>query len=470
MVCPKCGCEKSIIGEECCQCFELPVKNAASNAVELSTPVAAHEAAPTLSSAQNSTNYSATPFTTDDKPSFLMALIGFAIPLVGLIIFFADRSSRPLQARSAGRGALTGFGLTVVSVVLFFAFALSPYSAQWKGQWQQYSASQTAASVLPVGESEPILVTSKVDLAYDQIQTQGTDLIESGKFEDLEKQAAQYRKSQDKFLHGFWKIAALYQGMSEVSDSASDTEWEKRRQLLVDWAARSPRSITAHVALVRCYHAGAYRARGTDWASKVKPEQWKLMNERLDKAAGVLAASASMQNQCPGWFAAAQRAVFLKGRSQKEFDAITDEGLRLFPDYDDFHFMRAKSLMVRWYGKNGDWQAYARRVADEVQRSKTKNGDELYAKIVWYIQDFADATNSHDLDGIDWERAKRGFDSLLKKPDSFAAASPCARVAWLVGDREKAKVLFKSTLDNHMDDGVWADKTEFQTARQWALR
>ena len=55
----------------------------------------------------------------DDAPSFLMAFLGFAIPLVGLIMFLVDRNTRPQRARSSGLGALVGF-LGGIAVVGFF--------------------------------------------------------------------------------------------------------------------------------------------------------------------------------------------------------------------------------------------------------------------------------------------------------------------------------------------------------------
>ena len=60
----------------------------------------------------------------DDAPSAGFAVLGFFIPLVGLILYLIyNESHRPLRAKSAGKGALIGFivqvALSIISVVIY---------------------------------------------------------------------------------------------------------------------------------------------------------------------------------------------------------------------------------------------------------------------------------------------------------------------------------------------------------------
>lgn len=61
-----------------------------------------------------------TPMQTDsaDRPSFGYALLGFFVPLVGLILFLVNEAKKPKMAKSAAKGALIGF---ITVVVLLFA-------------------------------------------------------------------------------------------------------------------------------------------------------------------------------------------------------------------------------------------------------------------------------------------------------------------------------------------------------------
>jgi hypothetical protein len=57
----------------------------------------------------------------NDEPSFGFALLGFLIPIVGLIVFLVMRDNSPERAHSAGKGAIAGVVVGFLcSIVLFF--------------------------------------------------------------------------------------------------------------------------------------------------------------------------------------------------------------------------------------------------------------------------------------------------------------------------------------------------------------
>lgn len=66
---------------------------------------------------------------TDDNSSFGFAILGFFIPLLGLIFFLVYEGKKPKRAKSAGKGALIGFitkiVITIILVVLYVVFAFS---------------------------------------------------------------------------------------------------------------------------------------------------------------------------------------------------------------------------------------------------------------------------------------------------------------------------------------------------------
>ena len=57
--------------------------------------------------------------TTEDKPSLMFALIGFFVPIVGLILFIVFNDEKPKQAKSAGKGALISVIVSVVASIIF---------------------------------------------------------------------------------------------------------------------------------------------------------------------------------------------------------------------------------------------------------------------------------------------------------------------------------------------------------------
>ena len=53
-----------------------------------------------------------------DTGSFGWAVLGFCIPIVGLVLFLVWKDTRPGDAKNAGWGALIGFILGVVSSII----------------------------------------------------------------------------------------------------------------------------------------------------------------------------------------------------------------------------------------------------------------------------------------------------------------------------------------------------------------
>ena len=57
----------------------------------------------------------------DDAPSTGMAVLGFFIPLAGFIIWLINKDSKPLMAKSAGKGALIGFIVSMAFSIIYGA-------------------------------------------------------------------------------------------------------------------------------------------------------------------------------------------------------------------------------------------------------------------------------------------------------------------------------------------------------------
>ena len=55
----------------------------------------------------------------DDAPNMGYAVLGFFIPLVGLILYIMCKDKTPLKAKSAGKGALIGFCVGIAFSILY---------------------------------------------------------------------------------------------------------------------------------------------------------------------------------------------------------------------------------------------------------------------------------------------------------------------------------------------------------------
>lgn len=61
----------------------------------------------------------------NDKTSFGFALVGFFIPIAGLILFLLCEDKKPKRAKSAGKGALTGFIIYILIILAFVVFTMA---------------------------------------------------------------------------------------------------------------------------------------------------------------------------------------------------------------------------------------------------------------------------------------------------------------------------------------------------------
>lgn len=61
----------------------------------------------------------------NDKASFGFALLGFFIPVVGLILFLLYEDKKPKRAKSAGKGALTGFIIYILIIIAIVVFTIT---------------------------------------------------------------------------------------------------------------------------------------------------------------------------------------------------------------------------------------------------------------------------------------------------------------------------------------------------------
>ena len=63
-----------------------------------------------------------------DKGGFLWGLLGYFVPLAGLVIFLIWRDTKPKTAKAAGIGALVSVIVSVVLVILYIVFLIVIFS------------------------------------------------------------------------------------------------------------------------------------------------------------------------------------------------------------------------------------------------------------------------------------------------------------------------------------------------------
>ncbi len=320
-----------------------------------------------------------------------------------------------------------------------------------------------AVSAAP--SQKPPAVWPQNHLQQTALENQARQLLLDGKYAEIEKQAAQLRRSGEQFVDGKNKLLVFYHGLSDVPEQGTEADWQKLEKRLLAWRKQQLKSMTARVAVAMTYYHGGMLARGRRFAYKVTDKQWGLMAKRIAQAFKEVKATQWAMDKCPGWHLASQDVAFASSVNKETYDLVTDKALERFPNVTNFHLGQVHYRMDRWNGEPGDWQAYAARVADS---KPGEAGDIFYARAVWYLIDILNDLKAAELKTFDWPRAQRGFEALMKTGDPYSVSGPYAVAAWLQRDRPTLKRLFDQHIGNQGDPTVWKRVETLVEARQWA--
>jgi hypothetical protein len=85
-------------------------------------------------------------------------------------------------------------------------------------------------------------------------------------------------------------------------------------------------------------------ARGSGFAYSVTRKQWQVFGQGLTEATAALDKSKALRSTTPIWYANALRIAQALQMPRAQYDALFAEAIKVFPDYDDLHFLKAYYL------------------------------------------------------------------------------------------------------------------------------
>ncbi len=305
------------------------------------------------------------------------------------------------------------------------------------------------------------VVIDPVQQEIDVFTAATRKLFEERRFEDLDKLAAELRAGKSLFRDGSWKIRAFYKSF-ECSEEAPANAWKAGERIHEEWVAAKPASITAQLAHANFLVNYAWFARGSGYASTVSERENFSFGKRLDSALEILKSSRSFPEKDPMWWNVALTTALGQGWPKADFDRLLDEAVAFEPEFYRYDYQRAYSLLPRWYGEPGDWEAYALKAAAR----KDGLGVETYARIVIGMRPFHDQIFRNSK--ASWPKTKEGLQQLRKKyPDSLAFINEAALLATMASDQAYAKEMFELLGDTYLP-AVFRKPESFTHYRHWA--
>ena len=363
---------------------------------------------------------------------------------------FEDPSSQSADTRGASFRRL-------ISIILRFTAASCIGSAII---CPSFAGLQEDSSLPP-----PRIVKSDETLLMDSMKHDARALFEKGDFTQLDEVAARWRKEKKVFASGTSAIMVYYRIFSMPPPETSDEDWEQTIRTLQDWSREKPASITSRVALAEAWVSFGWKARGNGYASSVTPEGNNLLMQRLHQADLAIQKAGSMRQSGPDYYLAAQSVAMGEGWGHEVVDKLCNDGLKLYPEACSIYLQKCYYLMTKWYGKPGEWEAYATASADKLAGEE---GDLLYARILGYL----DGKSNNILEGakISWPRAKKGYEIIMRRyPDSLNMMSSYARVACKAQDWQVARRLFDK-IGDRVTLVIWKNEADFVACRNDAYK
>ena len=325
------------------------------------------------------------------------------------------------------------------------------------------SGCQKKTELSPADKAEVAKLTPAKDPIGEEIfafRQQIRQDYNNRRFAELETRATELRHSKETFDNGSWKIAQFYDSF-DCRDEEPEAMWQLHEKIHQEWIEQFPQSITARVASASFFENYAWHARGRGYADKVKDNDWQLFAQRLASAQTALEEANRLPEKDPVSYRVTLRLALGQGWTKYQFDQILEEAKKFEPKFWGYDIIRAQSLLPRWYGEPGDWEAYA----DQAAARPDGLGIEIYARIVIYIESYHG--NIFRESKVSWPKVREGLAVLRKKyPRSPSLIQETAKLAGMAGDRPLAREMFDKIGAGYLPE-VWGKPERFVRDRKW---
>jgi len=285
-------------------------------------------------------------------------------------------------------------------------------------------------------------------------------------FAQLDKEAQKVRADKSRVQGGVWKLYVFYEGLGKpaAGTHATAADWEAHLAGLKKWIAASPESATAHIALANAYIEYAWAARGEGYADSVSNSGWNRFGERIAWAKATLFEASRLKEKCAYWYEAMQIVALAEGWDKAHARELFDQAAAFEPTYYHYYREYANFLLPKWYGEEGETQAFAEEVAS---RLSEPDASIIYYEIASLLACQCDKDRD-SLAGMSWPRVKQGYEKLTDLyGTSNLKLNRFAYMSFVANDQASARSVFPAIHDdwNHL---VWHSAQNFEAAREWA--
>lgn len=287
-------------------------------------------------------------------------------------------------------------------------------------------------------------------------------LLEDGEYAQLDAEARKVTGGRDKLIGGGWKLNTFYAAVSTPANGSN--MWAQQVNKMKDWVAKDPQSATARVALAIAYTGWGWQARGGGYADSVSSGAWDWFYKSVGMAKTTLVEAAQLQEKSPNWFTAMQSVALAEGWSRSDEKELFDQAVAFEPSYYYFYQNHAGFLLPKWYGDEGETQAFINEVTAGIAEPESSM---LYFELSDAVACQCDPSRD-TLKDISWSKAKEGYANIERLYGTVNIKNNrYAYMAYMAGDKVAAKQAF-ALIGDRPGGQVWHDQNAFDTAKAWA--
>lgn len=291
--------------------------------------------------------------------------------------------------------------------------------------------------------------------------------LDQGDFDRLDDEAHQARVGKVRFKGGAWKLYAFYYAVTALpeGDFVDESDWNLRLEKLKAWVTAKPDSVTAQIALADAFMYYGWFARGTGAASTVTPEQWSLFGQRAVLARAILKKASQLNEKCPYWYEAMQHVAQAQGWKKAEARDLMEKAVAFEPGYYHAYREYARYLDPKWYGNDGEVEAFADEISNKVGG---KEGAFVYFEIASLLTCQCNGSPAH-MKKLSWPKIQEGYEAIEQLYGvSSLKRSRFAHMAYLAPDKTVSQKALLELGDN-WDQESWGTKEHFEEVREWAV-
>lgn len=264
------------------------------------------------------------------------------------------------------------------------------------------------------------------NLFFQEGQAPVEDAFHRRDFAKLNALYGAWCTGKDRFPDGTWKLAQYKKALEGLFDAWNT--WNADLGKIKAWESSFPNSEAAQYAEAVYWHAYAWKARGSGYASSVSKEGWELFHERLEKSRVILTTLRQRASQCPAPGTLLIAVLTDGGASEEALMPVFDEVTTKFPQYHNAYFAMARHYGPLWGGNAAQYEKFANRVAAQ---TRSFEGMGMYARLYWLVDDNNQLPfRNEPLHPPYWNKLKSGYEDLMRLyPNSIHNRGKYAGVA-----------------------------------------